>query len=816
MTNIKAALTAALLLGACLTAGAQKITVSSQGRPAAEVFADIMRQSGKNFVYSSDLLRGVRVDVNVRNQSLKKTLKAMFRGTGIDFKIKGNNILLIPSAESRLKTTAGDPRAEVPDDSIKVGLLREVVIEGSRNATLSMNSAHIGALNVSRAAIARTPSLFGETDVIKTLQLEPGVNTGIEATAGMYVHGGDTDENLYMLDNIPLYQVNHLAGLFSAFNTEAVGNVDFYKSTFPAKFDNRLSSFMDVYTRDGSFEKYSGSVRLGLASGGAQVDGPIWEGHTSFSVAVRRSWLDLFTIPLCAIINSTLDDDHEHGKYGYAFTDVNARITHRFSPDSKLYAMFYFGDDYFLARTYYPNPKNINGWVTNTRDGMRWGNIMASAGWVRQFTPSLYGRICAAYTRYHSTLSSWQEEYEMSDGERYQYTYSKSTTRNNIADIIVRGDFEWRTGAPNSINFGTSFTHHTLLPQRNEKHIVDDNIDSRINDYAPHYRARQWDVYAEDNLSIGEKLKLSAGLHYSLFNITGSTKGALSPRFSFNYSVGNVALKGGYSRTAQFVHQLSQSSISLPTDQWVPVIGDQKALTADKVSLGVYWQPLHGWIFSAEAYAKWMHHLTDYRDEYYLLSPDDRWDARLCEGSGRARGFDFKVSKEFGNITGHVSYSLLWADRLFPYRNNGRRYPARFDNRHKINVTLDWRISKKWEIAASWTGMSGNRVTLPLQCWEDPGNAPWHYDMMVQTEVNNYRLPFYHRLDLSFTRHTAHGYWTFSLYNAYCNMNVIGVRLDYKEEYYANYDEYKSTLRPVFQKIRLLPTIPSVSYTWLF
>ena len=214
-----------------------------------------------------------------------------------------------------------------------------------------------------------------------------------------------------------------------------------------------------------------------------------------------------------------------------------------------------------------------------------------------------------------------------------------------------------------------------------------------------------------------------------------------------------------------------------------------------------------------------MHNLLDYREDYYLLPPDMQWDAKLCEGRGTAKGIDFKIAKEYGKITGHIAYSLLWADRQFADRNGGRRYPARNDNRHKINVLVNWKINDKWEIAAAWTGMTGNRITLPVQYWRDPMIGPWHYDIPYQTEVNNYRLPFYHRLDLSVTRHTKHGYWNFSLYNAYCNMNTIGVYAEYSDK---NYYEYPSgwgtqhDLKPVFKKIKLLPVIPSVSYTWLF
>ena len=251
---------------------------------------------------------------------------------------------------------------------LKVGILRDVIVEGSRNQTITMNSANIGALNVSRDMIAKTPVIFGESDVIKTLQFEPGVSGGVEGTAGMYVHGGNVDENLYMLDNIPLYQVNHFGGLFSAFNTEAIKNVDFYKSTFPAKFDGRLSSFMDVYTRDGSNKKLNGSIRIGLTSGAANIEGPLWKDKTTFSLAVRRSWFELITIPAVAIANSVNGKGDDDFTFGYAFTDVNAKIAHKFSNRSKIYGMFYYGEDYLKNGTHTPDDKK--GDYDDNNDGL--------------------------------------------------------------------------------------------------------------------------------------------------------------------------------------------------------------------------------------------------------------------------------------------------------------------------------------------------------------------------------------------------------------------------------------------------------------
>ena len=273
---------------------------------------------------------------------------------------------------------------------------------------------------------------------------------------------------------------------------------------------------------------------------------------------------------------------------------------------------------------------------------------------------------------------------------------------------------------------------------------------------------------------------------------------------------------------SQYVHQLTESSISLPTDQWVPISEDFKPQRSDKVSISSNYTTENGYTFSVEGYWKWMKNVIDYRDDYYLYPTGTLWTKLLCSGSGTAKGIDFKVSKSFGKISGHVSYSLLWADRQFDEKNGGRRFPARFDNRHKINVAANWEINEKWSVNAAWTGMSGNMTTIQVQNYDildTPGIPYYHTGQMsyggnshyygyiaLGNGINNYRLPFYHRLDLSANRKTKHGMWTFSLYNAYCNMNVISIK--------PNDNEWKDG-KP-FQKFRLIPVIPSVSYTWFF
>lgn len=306
---------------------AQNVTIRAVNQPAAAVFRSIVEQTGKNFVYSSELLKDMRVSVNVKDKPLKNTLAIIFKDSDIEYEIKGKNILLKrkPKPEKRKRKSAKAIAAPTlpKHNAVEPKMLEEVVVV-SRLEAPAVETAEIGAKKLTAQEIINTPVLFGESDVIKALQMQPGVSEGQEGMAGMHVHGGNADENLYMLDNVPLYQVNHFAGLFSAFNAEAIRYIDFFKSSIPAKYDGRLSSYLDVRTKNGSPEGHHGSFRLGLTSGAFNMDGPVGK-KTSYSVALRRSWFDVLTIPMLALVNSSSND--EKIRFRYAFMDLNAKVT---------------------------------------------------------------------------------------------------------------------------------------------------------------------------------------------------------------------------------------------------------------------------------------------------------------------------------------------------------------------------------------------------------------------------------------------------------------------------------------------------------
>ena len=809
---------------ACLsiTATARNVSIKAANQPAATVFRNLIEQTGMNFVYSSELLANVRISVNAKDKPLKNVLDEIFTGTGIEYKIKGDNVILKRKAVK--KKNPAPPRKpglttipSTPDMTPDPVMLNEVVIVSRLDAP-AVNTAEIGARKVTGDDVRNTPVIFGEADVIKSLHTLPGVTEGSEGMAGMNVHGGNADENLYMLDNVPMYQVNHFAGLFSAFNPDIIRYIDFFKSSMPAKYEGRLSSFMDVRLRNGNRDGHQGSARLGLTSGAFNISGPVGE-KTTYLFGLRRSWYDVLTIPALAIINRHQD---EKVRFHYYFMDMNAKVAHRFSGRANLFLSVYFGDDLLRSGTKDDdNGKAAAYWFEDDKHDLHWGNLMVQAGLNYRFSSKIYAEFTAAYTRFFSDITH-HDIIRTIDDNIVRSSDELAETSNNINDWIFRGDFDWQPNDNSRVRFGANYVRHSFLPARTSRRYVINGTTTESRDSTWNYGANEFNTYIEDDWTISGRLHVNAGVHASLFCIDKTTKHGLSPRISLSYNPsGNVAVKGAYSRTTQYVHQLSQSYLALPTDQWIPVTGKFKPQTADIISAGIYWQSNDGdYTLSAEGYYKWMRNVLEYRDEYYLHPPLQMWNSRLTSGRGTAKGIDFMIEKKSGRLTGHIAYSLAWTDRTFPDKNSGHTYPARFDNRHTINVLVNWNINEKVQLNASWTGHSGNRFTLMPQMWETPPfGTIYNYSgesAPLQTPLNNYQLPFYHRLDLSCTVRNRHGYWTFSVYNAYNHMNTVGIKRGYSDYSAMTPDGIQYFSKPAFQKIKLLPVIPSISYTWQF
>lgn len=809
-----------LFLASAFIAIAQNVTVRAVNRPAAEVFRSIMEQTDKNFVYSSDILKELRITVDANKKPLKKVLDEIFRDTDIKYELKGKNVIL----KRKKVATKREKKAIIHKDSNNrygintvdsAVMLREIVVESNKEF-LRNDTKIIGANTLTGEEIRRIPALLGESDVIKSLHFQPGVTESTAGIAGMNVHGGDDDQNMLVLDKVPLYQQTHLAGLFSTFNTDIINKADFYKSAIPARYDGRLSSFTDIQLRNGNTNGHHGSARLGLTSAAFNISGPIG-GKTTYLLGIRRSWLDLQFFPIKALINNS-DDDRL--RFQYYFLDFNAKVTHRFSQKINGFVSAYLGNDRLTTGSYNTEQPS-NGMMEDNTYRLSWGNLIVQTGLNYNITPSLKGEFSLAYLQSFSGLKINEKTKKFKNDILFDETNVLQKFKNNIDDLIFRGDFVWGQSDNMRMNFGASYVRHLFSPDHQiERYFRDENINTT--DSLPKESADEANIYIEDNWKISEKLHATAGLNASLFHIGKTTRGGISPRINLDYKVDErFSLQAAYSRTMQYIHRLSTCYLSLPSDRWIPVNGEFKPMTSDKISIGARWQPLGGeYSVSLEGYYKFMHNLIEYKDDYYLYPVENMWDGRLTSGNGTSKGIDIMAEKKSGKITGHISYSLAWTDRKFTEKNGGLPFPARFDHRHTINILMNWNMSKKVSLTAAWTGHSGNRFTLMPQRFESPDFGLWYMGngMPLGTKVNNFRLPFYHRLDVSCTVKNKRGYWTFGLYNAYCNMNTVAIVEGYKNstEFSPDGSTVSAEEKPVFKKYSLLPIIPSISYTWQF
>ncbi len=737
----------------------------------------------------------------------------------------------------------------VEKDTAKVTVLENFEVVGYRNQSIALSSKYMGTVSLPHAVIVKTPVMMGESDVIKTLQLEPGVSSGVEGFAGLYVHGGDADENQYTLDRVPLYQVGHLGGLFSAFNTNSIKSVDFYKNTFPARYDGRLSSYVDIYTRDGDPKRLQGCVNVGLISGSITLEGPIINDKTTFVLSARQSWLDVLLRPA---LNYYREKEYNvgnfvDGNFDYGYSDGTAKIVHRFNPTSKIYVEGYYSRDYLSAgdnrlNSYSGGPmpggpsSNVEGRVDYKNVDLSWGTMMAVAGWEKEFSSALSSHFSVSYLKYGSKMDNEHGKYNKypdgatvkvagSDEELPKVCIDKSGNRtdNKITDIAVKEDLILKKSDNNIMKFGASGIYREFMPytvdnwrftQRRDE-LYNYCIDVSYKDSTKLQRGVETHLYFDDEWRVNDRWLVSAGVNVSGFMMEKHLTGAISPRLSFNYRPSEQwAVKGGYARTSQYVHQLTETLLSLPTDQWLPITATQKPLIADKIAVGGYYSVSPGVTLTAEAYMKWMRNLVDFRDDVYLFPASEQNAKATITGSGTAKGIDFRASREIGKLTGHVGYSLLWADRLFAEKNRGKRFPAQFDNRHKINIFLMYEPCKSWDIAVTWLGMTGNRITLPVQSTNV--NVAYGGNIPLNEGTNNFRLPFYHRMDMSATAHTKIGDFNLSIYNVYNKLNVVGLTTSTKASD-TEFNEYGyPKQKEIYMKITLFPIVPSIAYIYKF
>ena len=742
--------------------------------------------------------------------------------------------------------------------------LQEVVVTSYRT-DIGVKGSLMSTIDVPVAQIKNIPPMMGEVDVIKALQLLPGVQSGSEGSAGLYVRGGGPDENLMLLDGMPLYNVNHMFGFFSVFNADAVKSITLYKGSFPARFGGRLSSVVDVRTNDGNMKSYHGSASIGLLSAKINVEGPIWKDRTSFFVSGRRSYFDILMQPLMPLLLPKEGNDDgislggKGNSTGYYFYDVNAKINHKFSDKDRLYVSFYMGDDVIYA-----NLKEINRshtsesdftqikWVTNSKDKTKmnwaWGNILTTLRWNHVFNSKLFANTTLAYSQYKfyidvNTTGTTQRVAE--NNPDFVYYSSQNDIglgyKSNIYDWSARMDFDWNPHFRHEIKFGGLYTYHTFAPgvsvmqmnMETELNIPDTNpvivqIDTIIQD--PNILAHEMQLYFEDNYSINRHLKVNFGLNYSLYSVKHKTYHDLQPRTSLRVLINdNISAKVAYSYMSQYIHLLSNSSLSMPSDLWVPATQRIKPMKSHQIAAGVFYNLLKQADISVEGYYKTMNNVLEFKEGASFLGSASSWEDKVYQGRGWSYGVEFLLQRSVGKLTGWIGYTWSRTERRFDKPgqiiNEGKTFFAKYDRRHDLSITVSYAITKNIDISSTFVFGTGYCGTLPLHVYQASLPRREIYDPLLQSPFlpdgwdnrsldyiptrNNYRLPNYHRLDIGANFHKklkkfGSQTWNVSIYNVYNRLNPFLV--------YTGYENNKNVLK----QMSLFPIMPSVSYTFRF
>ncbi len=713
--------------------------------------------------------------------------------------------------------------------------LDEVVITAER--TGDTRSSQMSAVVVPVEKLKAVPVMFGEADLIKALQLMPGVQSGSEGNSGMYVRGGGPDENLFLLDGVPLYNVSHMGGFFSAFNTDAIKNVTLYKGSFPARFGGRLSSVLDVTQNNGNDKEIHGNLSIGLISAKFNLEGPLVKEKTTFSLSARRTYAELFIIPAVMWLNDLGEEEKPaaptvaaNAKFdaGYWFYDINAKITHKFSDKSRLYGSFYMGEDKIHG--------NINT-VTSLEENMdlgfanKWGNLVGALRWNYELTPQLFMNLALNYTQYKNDIVGTVKKID-SPGDLNASTM-EGTYRSGIKEATLRADFDYTPAPEHNAKFGASFTRHWFTPevadgsinyydsiQMNHAFQFDSSIFSGV------IPANEMVAYAEDDWAITEALKVNYGLHLSAFRVQNSFYTALQPRLSGRMMLSDdLSVKVGYARMRQYVHLLSTTSVTLPTDLWVPVTDRVRPMVSDQVAGGVSYSRSGIADFSVEVYYKHMDNLIEYKDGATFFGSSENWENLVYSGEGWSYGVELLVQREVGNLTGWVGYTWSRTMHLFDrpgqVLNEGRAFPAKYDRRHDLSVVLSYKFSDRFDVSATWVFSTGNAASLATQSYPVAQEDPDDYDLGGAGQGasvnyiegrNNYRMPNYHRLDLGANFHRkfkrAHRTISVSIYNVYNRQNPYMLYRSRNE----SYNGYPSAL----VQLSLFPILPSVGYTLFF
>lgn len=679
----------------------------------------------------------------------------------------------------------------------------EVVVYSKRRDG-NVKNAQMGKIDLSISQIKNVPALLGEIDPLKVIQLLPGVRNAGEGNAGFYVRGGGPDQNLILLDDAVVYNTGHLFGFFSVFNADAIKNVSLIKGGMPAQYGGRLSSVVDVTMKDGNSNKLEMDGGIGLIASRFSIQGPLRKNRSSFMLSARRTYIDALVKPFIS------KSSNAYGS-GYYFYDLNAKINFRFSEKDRLFLSGYFGRDVFD----FANAKR------SFKTNIPWGNSTATVRWNHVFSRRLFSNTTLLYNDYKFRFSAEQENFEIG-------------LSSGIRDVSIKSDFDYYPLPNHRMRFGGQLIYHHFIP--NVVSGKQDSVQFVPNNEVSKYAAEAG-LYVQDDWEVSDRWKINYGVRFSSFTQVGpytrytrdangnkldsttygrfapvKTYSGLEPRVTLRFAIDDeTSLKGSVTRNLQFIHLVSNSGTTLPTDLWVPSTYRVQPQVSWLYAVGLF-RNFHDNMYetSVELYYKNMRNQIEYAEGYTpsLSDPEEQF----VFGRGWSYGSEWLINKVRGRFTGWVGYTLSWTWRRFADLNGGDKYPAKYDRRHDLSVVANYELNKKWKFGAVFVYGTGNATTLPERFYIIDGVLTQEY-----SRVNQYRLKPYHRLDFSATytpvprkKRRVSSYWVFSIYNVYSRLNPYFLYFDQEG------NPYNGTLRVQAKQVSLFPVLPSVTWNFHF
>jgi outer membrane receptor for ferrienterochelin and colicin len=690
----------------------------------------------------------------------------------------------------------------------------------------------MGLIEVPLNVLRNLPVILGESDIMKSIQMMPGIKGGVEGTSGIYVRGGSPDQNQILIDGVPVYNINHLFGFFSVFNTDAISSFDVIKGGFPARYGGHLSSVIDVRMKEGNMKDYNTSFNIGLLSSSVLTEGPILKDKCSYMISARRSYLDLIAVP-GEWIYSLIKPGNEKLTAGYYMQDVNAKINYKFSDKDRIYLSFYYGVDKLYANI---GESYNDSAFYKQKYKLNWGNMVTALRWNHIFSPKLFANTTLSYSKFHYFIG--QSEAFKDNWEGIKFESENETNYNtSIRDLAANMDFNYILSPSYNIKFGLSGIYHMFNPGISASKYSYANETAIDTTYGNSLiAAKEYALYLENDIDIGKFLSLNIGGRLANFQIRDTTFFSPEPRISVRALISdNFSLKASYSIMKQYVNLLTSTTVGFPTDIWIPSTDIVLPQNSTQYALSANFNLFNSYDLSIEGYYKDMDNLIEYKDGASLfldfdnteVKDADVWENKITQGRGWSYGVEFLLRKDIGKLNGWVGYTLSWAMRQFDEIDNGEAFPFTYDRRHDIAIALTYKLNDRFDFGINWVFNTGNAITLATANYmsyvdveglfnniQRGGEIPkYHYSTDYYGGRNNFRMPSYHRLDLGVNIHKQKKrgtrILTIGVYNAYFHLNPFFVDV---EQHYIDHEPISKSV----YAYGVFPIIPSISYQFKF